>query len=129
MDKIFKEVKKPLLAFNCVGGKSTTDMMRHLSFKGVVVTFGGMSRQPVIVPTAALIFKDITIQGFWLSRFNDQNTFAPERLEMAEFITNAIKKGQLKPPNCSFLPLKQYQEAIENAMAPFINKKYILKMN
>ena len=34
---------------------------------GCVVTYGGMSMQPVSVPTALLIFKDISFKGFWLS--------------------------------------------------------------
>lgn len=34
---------------------------------GTLVTYGGMSMQPVTAPTAAMIFKDITFRGFWLS--------------------------------------------------------------
>ena len=33
---------KPKLALNCVGGKATADMMRHLDNGSVVVTYGGM---------------------------------------------------------------------------------------
>ncbi len=34
---------------------------------GTLVTYGGMSMQPVTASTAAMIFKDITFRGFWLS--------------------------------------------------------------
>lgn len=37
---------KPKLAFNCVGGKNATEMLRHLDDKGVMVTYGAMSREP-----------------------------------------------------------------------------------
>lgn len=59
--QLFKsgEMKKPRLALNCVGGKSALEIMRHLQNEGTVVTYGGMSREPVTVPTSALIFKDI----------------------------------------------------------------------
>ena len=34
---------------------------------GTVVTYGGMSMQPVSIPTSLLIFKDLQFRGFWLS--------------------------------------------------------------
>jgi hypothetical protein len=34
-----------------------------------MVTYGGMSRQPVTVSTTAFIFKDVTLRGFWMSRW------------------------------------------------------------
>ena len=33
----------------------------------MLVTYGGMSLQPVTVPTSLLIFKDLRFRGFWLS--------------------------------------------------------------
>lgn len=61
--QLFKsgEMKKPRLALNCVGGKSALEIMRHLQNEGTIVTYGGMSREPVTVPTSALIFKDIKV--------------------------------------------------------------------
>eukprot|EP00967_Tisochrysis_lutea_P066580 scaffold86763_cov17-Tisochrysis_lutea.AAC.2 len=32
-----------------------------------MVTYGGMSMQPVNIPTSLLIFKDLNFRGFWLS--------------------------------------------------------------
>lgn len=56
------------LALNCVGGKSATSIARHLSPNGHHVTYGAMSKQPVMVPTGLFIFSNITFHGFWLSR-------------------------------------------------------------
>lgn len=39
-----KEVDKPKLALNCVGGEIATEMLRHLDKGGYLVTYGGMSR-------------------------------------------------------------------------------------
>ncbi|KFV56664.1 hypothetical protein N328_07228, partial [Gavia stellata] len=50
MKDVFKSIPKPRLALNCVGGKSTTEMLRHLQPKGTMVTYGGMAKQPVMVP-------------------------------------------------------------------------------
>lgn len=77
--KIFKDklFKKPKLALNCVGGKNALEVSRHLDNHGIMVTYGGMSREPVIVPTASLIFKDLQFRGFWMTRWTNNNTQSP----------------------------------------------------
>lgn len=44
---IFKDLPLPRLALNCVGGKSSTELLRHLAPGGTMVTYGGMAKQPV----------------------------------------------------------------------------------
>ncbi|XP_054996824.1 enoyl-[acyl-carrier-protein] reductase, mitochondrial isoform X2 [Sorex araneus] len=48
MKNFFKDVPPPRLALNCVGGKSSTELLRHLATGGTMVTYGGMAKQPVI---------------------------------------------------------------------------------
>lgn len=55
------------LALNCVGGKSSTAVARKLANNGLMLTYGGMSYQPVIIPTSLHIFKNITSAGFWVT--------------------------------------------------------------
>jgi trans-2-enoyl-CoA reductase len=62
---------KVRVGLNCVGGKPTTALVKCLSQSGHLITYGGMSKQPVALPTAALIFKDIKFSGFWVSRWSD----------------------------------------------------------
>ncbi|KFV50986.1 hypothetical protein N341_09116, partial [Tyto alba] len=69
MKDIFKSIPKPRLALNCVGGKSTTEMLRHLQPKGTMVTYGGMAKQPVMVPVSAFIFRDVRLRGFWMTQW------------------------------------------------------------
>ncbi|CAG9817870.1 unnamed protein product [Phaedon cochleariae] len=72
---IFKtdKIERPRLALNCVGGKSALEIMRYLQNGSPLVTYGGMSREPVTVPTSALIFKDLQICGFWMTRWTKEN--------------------------------------------------------
>jgi mitochondrial enoyl-[acyl-carrier protein] reductase / trans-2-enoyl-CoA reductase len=65
--------QKVKLGLNSVGGKPTSALVKCLSQSGHLVTYGGMSKQPVQLPTAALIFKDIKFSGFWVSRWSDAN--------------------------------------------------------
>lgn len=55
------------LGFNCVGGKSSTAVARKLANNGLLLSYGGMSYQPVIIPTSLHIFKNVTSAGFWVT--------------------------------------------------------------
>lgn len=55
------------LALNCVGGKSSAGVARKLAPNGLMLTYGGMSFQPVTLPTSLHIFKNITSAGFWVT--------------------------------------------------------------
>lgn len=117
--KIFKEgpIKKPKLALNCVGGKNALEMSRHLDHAGVMVTYGGMSREPVMVTTSALIFKDHQFRGFWMTRWKEQKGKSPEAVKMFQDLFDLIKSEKLKAPKHELIPYKNYEEAFKNALS------------
>ncbi|EGR46034.1 uncharacterized protein TRIREDRAFT_66960 [Trichoderma reesei QM6a] len=82
------------LGLNCVGGKSATAVARSLSESGTMVSYGGMARQPIALPVGLLIFKDIRVVGFWLSRWNQQD--AAGRKHMIDYIVDLIREGKLR---------------------------------
>lgn len=102
----------PKLGFNCVGGKSATNVMRHLGTRGVLVTYGAMSREPLIIPNSALIFKDVTFRGFWMSKWAKEHS-AEERQQMYEELFKLMASGEFKPPIHRLVPLSQYKQALE----------------
>lgn len=61
------------LGMNCVGGALVNNMAKHLAAGSPMVTYGAMSKQPVSLPMGLLIFKDISFNGFWVSRWSDKN--------------------------------------------------------
>ena len=61
------------LGLNCVGGKLVNSMAKHLAPGSPMVTYGAMSKQPVMLPMGLLIFKNIKFHGFWVSRWSDAN--------------------------------------------------------
>ncbi|KAF9927036.1 mitochondrial 2-enoyl thioester reductase [Linnemannia zychae] len=88
--------KSPIkLGFNCVGGKPTTEMARLISKNGHLVTYGAMSRQPLILPASLQIFKNIHASGFWLTAWNDAHS-VEERQEMIDNVIDVMKKGEFK---------------------------------
>lgn len=128
--KIFKngELPKPKLGLNCVGGKNALEMSKHLDHYGVMVTYGGMSREPVLVPTSALIFKDHQFRGFWMTRWKEQKGNCSESREMFDELFELVKAGLLKAPKHELVPFKNYEEAFKNALSVqgFAGAKIIL---
>lgn len=121
---------KPRLALNCVGGKSATEVGRQLAEKGIVVTYGGMSREPVIAATAALIFKDISFHGFWMTRWSKENANSQERMKMFSELCDLMLQKKFVGPVHELVPLSKYKEATAAALnfKGFTGKKYILDM-
>lgn len=111
-----KKLPRPKLALNCVGGKSATEILRNLTDKGALVTYGAMSREPVIAPNAALIFKDVSFRGFWMSRWNKEHFHDEARFAMIEELIKWYLDGKLKGPVHYLVPFEKYQDALENAL-------------
>ncbi|KAM9937593.1 hypothetical protein OXX80_002870 [Metschnikowia pulcherrima] len=107
------------LALNCVGGKSSTAVARKLGPNGLMLTYGGMSYQPVILPTSLHIFKNITSAGFWVTELLKSN---PQlKRETMDQIVEWYEEGKLvdaKSVESKFDGsdlAKVYQDAIANS--------------
>lgn len=128
--KMFKEgeLPAPKLALNCVGGKSSSELMRHLGKKGVIVTYGGMSREPVIVPTSQLIFKDISVKGFWMTRWTKENRNSDVRKCMLSEIMQLMSLKKLRAPAHKLIPLREFNSALDTITNPkgFTGVKYLI---
>lgn len=101
----------PKLGINCVGGKSATNILRYLTEKGVLVTYGAMSREPLTLPNAALIFKDITFRGYWMSRWYKEHS-TEDRQAMYSELFKLMSTGQFEPPAHRLISLDEYKEAM-----------------
>ncbi len=113
---------------NCVGGQSATELCKALGRGGVHVTYGGMSLKPVTVPTSALIFKDVQIRGYWLSRQIEEGPEDPERFEMYEELGRMAAEGALTPPKHRLVKLEDFEEALSSAMKGFKEGKVIFDL-
>ncbi|XP_045136659.1 enoyl-[acyl-carrier-protein] reductase, mitochondrial-like [Portunus trituberculatus] len=123
-----KALPPPRLALNCVSGRSGTEILRQLAHGGVMVTYGGMSRQPVIGPVGSLIFSDVTLRGFWMTRWNKEHFNDSERQQMVDDLFQLAQSGKLKPPDNTLVPFADYIVALKNAMPKegMLGKKQIL---
>lgn len=95
LSEITRNGKDPIgLGLNCVGGKSATVIARSLGPGGTLVSYGGMSKQPVSLPLGLLIFNDIRFVGFWLSKWNEKDVVG--RKHMVDDILSLIRNKQFK---------------------------------
>jgi trans-2-enoyl-CoA reductase len=65
--------EKPGLGLNCVGGQSATALTKSLGEGGTLVTYGAMARKPAPIPAGLMIFNDVRLVGFWLSRWSSKD--------------------------------------------------------
>ncbi len=87
-----------------------------------------MSLKPVTVPTSALIFKDVSVRGYWLSRNINEAPDSPERFQMYDFLSAMAKSGELRAPRHRLVKLKNYKTALEDSMKGFKDGKLIFDL-
>ncbi|KAM6967869.1 enoyl-[acyl-carrier-protein] reductase, mitochondrial [Aplochiton taeniatus] len=129
MKELFKTCPRPKLALNGVGGKSATELLRHLRAGGSMVTYGGMAKQPVIVPVSALIFRNVRVQGFWVTQWKRDHAQDEVALRsMLDELCSLIRQGKLTAPACTQVGLQDFRIALDSAMQPFTSSKQVLVM-
>ena len=82
------------VGLNCVGGKPATALAKFLSAGATMVTYGAMSKQPVMLPASLLIFKQINFSGFWVSEWS--NRHPDEKKQTVEDILRLTRQGRFK---------------------------------
>lgn len=107
--------KAPIkLALNTVGGDSSFRLSFTLAPGGVMVTYGGMSKQPIRVGTGLLIFKDIQLRGFWVSRWYKKAS-REQVTTLWEELAVLARKGAFLVPIEKRYPLTEFKAALEHA--------------
>ncbi|CAN4119018.1 unnamed protein product [Withania somnifera] len=79
---------------------------------GTMVTYGGMSKEPVTVSTANFIFKDITLKGFWLQEWKlDTKKYR----DLLDHLLGLARDGKLKY-EMELVPFNDFRKALDKAM-------------
>ena len=86
--------EKIRLGLNCVGGKMVNSMAKLLAPGSSLVTYGGMSKQPVTLPTGLLIFKNLKFEGFWVSNWSER--FPDEKKNTIREVLQLYREGRFK---------------------------------
>lgn len=95
--KSWLDGKQIKLGLNCVGGSSVTGLARKLGHDATLLTYGGMSMKPVILPTSLFIFKNLTAKGFWIT--GNIKRFPNSRIDTINEVIKMIENGDLVEPH------------------------------
>ncbi len=116
------------LGIDAIGGTATEHLAQSLTEGGVLVNYGAMSGEACALSPASLIFRDIRLRGFWLSRW--YKAAAPER-RAALFVEIAqlVASGQLSARIQSTYGIDEIQQAVAAAAAGEREGKIVLLPN
>jgi NADPH:quinone reductase-like Zn-dependent oxidoreductase len=100
------------LALDGVSGPATGVLASTLSPHGMLVSFAAMSEAPMSISPLDVIFKPITMQGFWLGHPESATKSEAPIVQAAEMIAS----GQVQIPVAATYPLSSIKEAVAHAL-------------
>jgi NADPH:quinone reductase-like Zn-dependent oxidoreductase len=115
---VSKEIKAAVrkaeirLALDGVGGPATGVLASTLSSNGTLVIYAAMSEAPMSISPLDVIFKPITMRGFWLGHSETTAKSAPAVAQAAEMIAS----GRVHIPVAATYTLSSIKEAVAHAL-------------
>jgi NADPH:quinone reductase-like Zn-dependent oxidoreductase len=97
-------------------GDVVADLAPWLVHGGTVVSYGGMSGEPLTIRPADLIFRDLRVRGFWQKHWLD-TTPAAEIAEGYARVAPLVASGALQAPVAATYPLAEHRAALTHAAA------------
>ena len=101
------------LALDGVGGAAMPSLSSCLSSGGTLVAYAFMSWQPGLASPSDIIFRGVTIRGFWLDA--PAVRASPKLGEATKMGARLIAEGKLRVPVAGVYPLAAAKEAILHA--------------
>ena len=99
------------LALDGVSGPATGVLAATLSPHGTLVSFAAMSETPISINPLDVIFKPLTMRGFWLGHPEVVAKIAPAIAQAAAMIAS----GRVHIPVAATYPLSSIKEAVAHA--------------
>src|SRR5260370_37621568 len=102
------------LALDGVSDTSPMNLMSCLSESGVLVSYGGTSRKPIVVHPGSFIFQKPTIRGFWLLYWY-QSAKPDDITAMFDHLSPLIAAGTISTPVAATYGFDHVSEAVTKA--------------
>jgi len=104
------------LAIDAVAGAATARLAACLAPKGVIVNYGLLSGEPCQVPPSDVVFREITLTGFWLHKWATEKSSAAERAQVYALLRDLVVQGVLHAEVEATYSLDRASEAVAHAM-------------
>jgi NADPH:quinone reductase-like Zn-dependent oxidoreductase len=102
------------LAIDAVAGDATRRLASCVADGGVVVNYGLLSGKPCEADSADILFRDVTLRGFWYSKWRSR-AGADEVKELFARLVDMLKAGTLRVPVEAVYPVARLGEALAHA--------------
>jgi NADPH:quinone reductase-like Zn-dependent oxidoreductase len=112
---------------DAVGGEPVAQLASLLKVDGEIISYTARARQPLSIPVADLIFRSLSVHGFWVNLWlqrTPQDTVAQTYDELATLVGD----GTLFAPVAATYALADYREAIAHAARSDRNGKVLFAL-
>jgi NADPH2:quinone reductase len=100
-----------IVGIDAVGGESSQDLLSLLAENGKLISYGAMSGQSMQLSSSLIIFKNISITGFWGGKIFSALS-APEQMRVVSTIVQYVAKGQLTLQTEEIFKFEQIKDAV-----------------
>mmetsp|Transcript_101 Transcript_101/g.138 ORF Transcript_101/g.138 Transcript_101/m.138 type:complete len:349 (+) Transcript_101:31-1077(+) len=125
--ELISDMNAPVLALDCVGGKTGTDMLRSLGENGTMVTYGCLSTTKTPIPQSVVKAKNLKLKEFSLADWAKKSKHE-DRMKMINEIAEMIRSEEL----IMFFethPFSQLSNALDRYYEPYKFRKILLDMS
>ncbi len=116
------------LALDAVAGETLGRLADCLGTGATLVNYGAMSGAPAQFQAGAMIFRDVTLRGFWLVHWFSRAS-RERRMQVYGDLTRLVASGELYAPVAAHFTLDQITDAVAMAMAGKRDGKVMLAPN
>lgn len=102
------------LGLDAVGGSATERIASALAPTGTVVNYGASGGESSRITPRTLIFRDITVRGFWLVHWFRRTPVAEQQV-LYDALAGMIRRGELAARIQATFPLAQLHDAVTMA--------------
>jgi trans-2-enoyl-CoA reductase len=102
------------LAIDAVAGDASGRLAKCLCEGGVVVTYGLLSEMPCTVDPHQIVFRGITLTGFWLVKFLSTMS-GDEKESLYSELADRVASGEIQVDVEAVYPIDEITSALEHA--------------
>lgn len=109
-----------------IGGSSANDIAELLADDGLMVSFGSMTGEPMQISSGPVIFKQLTIKGFWGSKVIGSLS-REDRLRLMGELVDLVANGKILLPVEATYDLTDISQAVRTSLASGKAGKVLLR--
>ncbi len=115
------------MILDAVGGEPAAQLASLLKIGGQIISYTARARQPLSIPIADLIFRGLSVHGYWLNLWL-QRTPRETVVQTYHELATLVDDGTLAAPIAATYALADYREAIAHAARSDRNGKVLFAL-